>query len=88
LNRQDAKSAKKDGNRFLISSRPSRFRGFKFFLPRRREGREEEEENLAVALHVAHYTFCRVHGTTRITPAMAAGVTDHVWELDELLAAI
>jgi IS1 family transposase len=47
-------------------------------------------ENLAaaVALHVAHYNFCRVHGTTRITPAMAAGITDHVWELDELLAAI
>jgi IS1 family transposase len=47
-------------------------------------------ENLAaaVALHVAYYNFCRVHGTTRITPAMAAGITDHVWELDELLAAI
>jgi hypothetical protein len=37
-------------------------------------------ENLAaaVALHVAHYNFCRVHGSLRITPAMAAGVTDHV----------
>jgi hypothetical protein len=47
-------------------------------------------ENLAaaVALHVAHYNFCRVHGSLRITPAMAAGVTDHVWELAELLAAI
>jgi IS1 family transposase len=42
----------------------------------------------AVALHVAYYNFCRVHGSLRITPAMAAGVTDHVWELDELLAAI
>jgi IS1 family transposase len=53
-------------------------------------GFSKKLENLAaaVALHVAHYNFCRVHSTTRITPAMAAGVTDHVWELDELLAAI
>jgi IS1 family transposase len=53
-------------------------------------GFSKKLENLAaaVALHVAHYNFCRVHGTTRITPAMAAGVTDHVWELDELLAAV
>ena len=43
----------------------------------------------AVALHVAHYNLCRVHGgLEKITPAMAAGVTDHAWELDELLAAI
>jgi hypothetical protein len=47
-------------------------------------------ENLAaaVALHVAYCNFCRVHGSLRITPAMAAGVTDHIRELDELLAAI
>jgi hypothetical protein len=47
-------------------------------------------ENLAaaVALHVAYYNSCRVRGSLRITPAMAAGITDHVWELDELLAAI
>src|SRR5580658_6523527 len=53
-------------------------------------GFSKKLENLAaaVALHVAHYNFCRVHSSLRITPAMAAGVTDHVWELDELLAAI
>jgi IS1 family transposase len=53
-------------------------------------GFSKKLENLgaAIALHIAHYNFCRVHGTLRITPAMAAGVTDHVWELDELLAAI
>jgi hypothetical protein len=43
---------------------------------------------LAVALQVARYNFCRVHGSLRITPAMASGVTDHGWELAELLAAI
>jgi IS1 family transposase len=44
-------------------------------------------ENLkaAVALHFAHYNFVRIHQTLRVTPAMAAGITDHVWELEELL---
>jgi transposase-like protein/IS1 family transposase len=46
-------------------------------------------ENLraAIALHFAYYNFCRVHQTLRVTPAMEAGLTDHVWELKELLAA-
>ncbi len=45
-------------------------------------------DNLKAALapHFAHYNFCRVHGSLKITPAMAAGLTDHVWELAELLA--
>jgi len=44
-------------------------------------------ENLkaAVSLHFAHYNFVRIHQTLRVTPAMAAGITDHVWELEELL---
>jgi transposase-like protein/IS1 family transposase len=41
----------------------------------------------AVALHFAYYNFCRIHQTLRVTPAMEAGLTDHVWELKELLAA-
>jgi IS1 family transposase len=46
-------------------------------------------ENLkaACALHFAHYNFCRIHSSLRVTPAMEAGLTDHVWELRELLAA-
>lgn len=40
----------------------------------------------AVALHCAHYNFLRVHRTLRATPAMAAGITDHIWEWEELLA--
>ena len=40
----------------------------------------------AIALHVAHYNFCRVHETLRVTPAMAAGLTDHIWSIAELLA--
>jgi hypothetical protein len=42
----------------------------------------------AIALHVAFYNFARVHRTLRTTPAMAAGITDHVWELDELLTVV
>ena len=41
----------------------------------------------AVALHFAYYNFCRVHSSIRVTPAMQAGLTDHVGELRELLAA-
>jgi len=41
----------------------------------------------ALALHFAHCNFCRVHGSVRITPAMAAGITDHIWTLDDLIAA-
>ncbi|HKO09149.1 MAG TPA: transposase [Alphaproteobacteria bacterium] len=41
----------------------------------------------AVALYAAHYNFCRVHETLRLTPAMQLGVTDHVWTIAELIEA-
>lgn len=41
----------------------------------------------AVALHFGHYNFCRVHMTLRVTPAMEAGITDHVWSVEELIDA-
>ncbi len=40
----------------------------------------------AIALHMMHYNFGRVHKTLRVTPAMAAGVADHVWSLEEIAA--
>ena len=40
----------------------------------------------AVALHFMHYNFCRTHQTLRVTPAMAAGISDHVWSVDNLIA--
>lgn len=43
-----------------------------------------ENQAHAVALHFMHYNFCRVHQTLRVTPAMEAGIADHVWALDEL----
>lgn len=41
----------------------------------------------AVGLYVAHYNLCRVHETLKITPAVALGVTDHVWSIEELFAS-
>lgn len=39
----------------------------------------------AIALHFMHYNFVRIHQTLRVTPAMAAKVTDRVWELSDIL---
>ena len=39
----------------------------------------------ALAIHFAWYNFCRVHKSIRMTPAMAAGITDHIWTIPELL---
>jgi IS1 family transposase len=41
-----------------------------------------------VALHYMYYNFCRIHQTLRCTPAMEAGLTDHVWTLEELIALL
>jgi hypothetical protein len=41
-----------------------------------------------VALYFIHYNFCRVHNTLRVTPAMEAGLTDHVWNIDELISTL
>jgi IS1 family transposase len=42
----------------------------------------------SVALHYMFYNFCRIHQTLRCTPAMEAGLTDHVWTLEELCALL
>jgi len=39
----------------------------------------------ALALHFAHYNFCRIHRSIRCTPAMAAGVSSTVWKIGDLL---
>lgn len=35
-----------------------------------------------------YYNFCRVHQTLRVTPAMEAGLADHVWSLEELVGLL
>jgi IS1 family transposase len=44
-----------------------------------------ENHVAAVALHYMHYNFCRIHQTLRVTPAMAAGISDHVWSIEEMV---
>ena len=45
-----------------------------------------ENHEHAVALHFMHYNFCRIHQSLRVTPAMQAGITNHVWELHEIVS--
>jgi IS1 family transposase len=43
-----------------------------------------ENHAAAVALWFTYYNFCRVHSTLRVTPAMEAGICDHVWSIEKL----
>lgn len=58
-------------------------------LTRLTNGFSKKWENMekALALHFAYYNFCRVHQSLRVTPAVEAGITDHIWTLDELVGA-
>jgi hypothetical protein len=54
-----------------------------------------ENHEAALALHICHFNFCRAHKSLRIketrqkrTPAMAAGLTDHVWTVAEMLERV
>ena len=47
-----------------------------------------ENHAYAVALHQMFYNFARIHQSLRITPAMAAGVTDKVWDVSDVVAMI
>ncbi len=53
-------------------------------------GFSKKVENLAAAtaIHVAVYNFCRIHGSLKCTPAMAAGVIDRLWSMDDLYDAV
>lgn len=53
-------------------------------------GFSKKVENLehSVALHFMHYNFGRIHKTLRVTPAMEAGISDHVWSLEEIAALV
>jgi IS1 family transposase len=42
----------------------------------------------AVSLHFMYYNFCRIHKTLRVTPAMEAGITRHVWDIEEIVALL
>jgi len=47
-----------------------------------------ENHQAAMDLHFMHYNFVRIHQTIRVTPAMEAGLTDHVWKIKDLLGLL
>ncbi len=47
-----------------------------------------QNHEAAIALHYMHYNFCRIHSSLRVTPAMEAGVADHVWSLEEVIGLL
>lgn len=47
-----------------------------------------EIRSWAVALHVMFYNFVRMHSSLRMTPAMAAGITDRLWDMNDIVALI
>lgn len=47
-----------------------------------------ENHTWAIALYYMYYNFCRIHQTLRVTPAMEAGIADHVWSLEEVAALL
>ena len=50
--------------------------------------KKAENHAYAVALHFMFYNFCRTHKSLRVTPAMAAGVTDRLWDVNDLVALV
>ena len=42
----------------------------------------------AISLHYMYYNFGRIHQTLRVTPAMEAGVSDHIWSLEEIAGLV
>jgi hypothetical protein len=47
-----------------------------------------ENHEAAIAQHYMYYNFARVHQTLRVTPAMEAGISDHVWSLEEIVGLL
>jgi hypothetical protein len=39
-------------------------------------------------MHYMYYNFCRIHQTLRVTPAMKAGITGHVWSIEEIFSLL
>ena len=56
--------------------------------PNQRICQADRKSWTAVALHYMHYNFCRIHQTLRVTPAMEAGIADHVWSIEEIVSLL
>lgn len=60
----------------------------RFTRPTNTFSKKAENHACAVALHVMHYNFCRIHKSLRVAPAMAAGVTTRPWDVEDIVALI
>ncbi len=60
----------------------------RFTRPTNGFSKKVENHVHAIALHFMHYNFGRIHKTLRVTPAMEAGISDHVWSLKEIAALV
>lgn len=58
------------------------------YAPYQRIFKKIEHHVASISLHFMYINFVRIHQTLRITPAMAAGVTDHVWEMADIVALL
>jgi hypothetical protein len=47
-----------------------------------------DNHKAAIAIHYMHYNFARIHKTLRVTPAMEAGLAQHVWSLEEIIGLL
>jgi hypothetical protein len=47
-----------------------------------------EQHRHAVSLNFMYYNFCWRHSSLRVTPAMEAGLTNHIWSMDEIIALL
>ena len=45
-----------------------------------------ENHGHAIAIHYMYYNFGRIHQSLQVTPAMEAGISDHVWSIEEIVA--
>ena len=50
--------------------------------------RKIENHVASIALHYMHYNFVRIHQTLRVAPAMAAGLTDRAWSIQDVLSLL
>jgi len=50
--------------------------------------KKAEDHVHAVSLHFVYYNFARIHKSLRVTPAMQAEVSDHVWSMEEIAALV
>jgi IS1 family transposase len=47
-----------------------------------------ENHEHAIAIHYMYYNFARIHSSLRVTPAMEAGISDHVWSIEEVISLL